>query len=81
MSLSVGTRLGSSYVTCVPKLDSLTRLCLEGFLLTFLLVSGCAAPGMVLPAAGGGFLRPLQPGPPSLIQSSSAAQLSQTKPS
>ena len=44
---------------------SLTRLCLEGFLLNFLLVSGGGAPGWVPPSGVGGFPRPVEPGSPS----------------
>ena len=60
---------------------SLTRLCLEGFLLNVLLVSGCGPLARVPPAAGGGLPPALQPGSLSLVQPSSAAQLSQAKPS
>ena len=44
---------------------SLTRLCLEGFLLSLLLVSGRALPGRVPPALGRGFPRPDLPDSPS----------------
>ena len=44
---------------------SLTRLCLEGFLLTILKVSGLRLPGRVPPAPGGGFPRPLWHGSPA----------------
>ena len=37
---------------------SLTRLCLEGFLLNFLEVSGLLQPGPVPPTPGGGFPLP-----------------------
>ena len=40
---------------------SLTRLCLEGFLLSFLKVSGCLPPAEVPPCTGSRFPRPQEP--------------------
>jgi hypothetical protein len=44
----------------------LVRLCLEGFLLSVLLVSACRLPGRFSPESTAGFPRPAQPVSPNL---------------